>query len=349
MSYIVNSASNRANGSTKPAASGNSVKTPMPVPVPTPVVAKTTTVRSTTTAPRQDEHLVNTAMKIISEESGVVISELIDSVRFEDIGVDSLLGLMVSSRIRDELDIELDSNCFLEVATVHDFKNLLRGLASKLNPASVTTEVIAEVTEFVTPETQCPQIPQSTTEIPSDLWEKAFSIILEESGVSAQDLTPETLFADIGVDSLLSLVAVSRMKEELDIDVPEQALFIEYPTVRELQRRITGQTLETPSDSESNDSDMSASGSSICTPNTPLDTPSEKSYWDIRKDSVLLPRTNLKAIKPAWSLVLQGSSRTSTERLFLFPDGCGAATSYLKLPVLSPTTMVVAFNSPFMK
>jgi len=68
------------------------------------------------------------------------------------------------------------------------------------------------------------------------------------------------------------------------------------------------------------------------------------------EDNLIKPSNDsIQPLEPAWSLVLQGSPRLATEKLFLFPDGCGAATSYLRLPRISPTTAVIAFNSPFMK
>ena len=56
------------------------------------------------------------------------------------------------------------------------------------------------------------------------------------------------------------------------------------------------------------------------------------------------------APKPqAMSILLQGSPKTASKSLFLFPDGSGSATSYAPLPSISPTLALYALNSPFLK
>jgi naphtho-gamma-pyrone polyketide synthase len=54
-------------------------------------------------------------------------------------------------------------------------------------------------------------------------------------------------------------------------------------------------------------------------------------------------------VPTAWSISLQGSPKRAAQILFLFPDGCGAATSYLGLPKIKDSLAVVGFNSPYMK
>jgi hypothetical protein len=66
-----------------------------------------------------------------------------------------------------------------------------------------------------------------------------------------------------------------------------------------------------------------------------------------QKDYGLKPQA--PPLKPAWSLYLQGNSKTAERRLFLFPDGSGAATSYMRIPNIAPDTALIAFNSPVMK
>ncbi|KAL6705696.1 hypothetical protein ACN47E_006485 [Coniothyrium glycines] len=344
MSYIVNAASTRANGPKSNVIVEAKRETKSSV-VPANVVVKTTKKQSTIVNKPKDGHMITTAVKIISEESGISITELTDDTRFEDVGVDSLLGLMVSSRIRDELDIDIDSNCFLEVSTVGKFKDVLRGMTAGTEQTEVVTEVIEEVANAIDLGTHVSQLVQES----SGLWQKVLSIIVEESGVDAKELIGDIYFSDIGVDSLLSLVAVSRMRDELGIDIPEQSLFLDYPTVRGLQKRIVGETQSPSSEQEGSDSDTSTNVSAVFTPAATVETPMEEPLWSVRKDSMISSIAENLPIKAAWSIVLQGSAQKSTKRLFLFPDGCGAATSYLKLPPLSATTSVIAFNSPFMK
>ena len=78
------------------------------------------------------------------------------------------------------------------------------------------------------------QLPSNTGPDPSRL-ATALSIIAEESGLSVADLTETTVFADVGIDSLLGLTISARFKEELDMEFEFNAFFFDYPTVRDLK------------------------------------------------------------------------------------------------------------------
>jgi hypothetical protein len=46
--------------------------------------------------------------------------------------------------------------------------------------------------------------------------------------------------ADCEVDSLLLLIIASRFRNELDLEVENESLFMEHPTVRDLKRVLLG-------------------------------------------------------------------------------------------------------------
>ncbi|KXT08900.1 hypothetical protein AC579_8464 [Pseudocercospora musae] len=197
-------------------------------------------------------------------------------------------------------------------------------------------------------------------------------ILAEESGVVENDLKDDVELADIGIDSLLSLVICGRLRDELDVDIPERDLYTECCTIADVKKRLCGfdRNLEVDVHRHGDDarSDAGTEPSGPPTPHSGFSTPalqSDDSSLD-RIDTLPTPFTEAveielsrakksrtlplsASIAPAWSIYLQASKKRSSETLFLFPDGCGAATSYLSLPELSPTTAVIGFNSPFMK
>ena len=291
---------------------------------------------------------VTIAVQIISQESGIAIDELTDDARFEDIGLDSLLSLVVSSRIRDELEIEFESSIFLELNTVGSFKTYLRGLAGQTEETTTVTE---SVKEEVIPIIDGPL--EVDVDNSAAIWKGALDIIAEESLINVAELTSDTSFSDIGVDSLLSLVICSRLRDELELDISDKSLFMEFTTIESLRKHITGSSETVKVRRES-----SGSLSSINTPSSTSSPSSVKDFTgtpdteslDTSPSSIVKARVqDLPPVKPAWSITLQGSSKRATERLFLFPDGCGAATSYVNLPKVSPSTAVIGFNSPFMR
>ena len=99
---------------------------------------------------------------------------------------------------------------------------------------------------------------------------KILAIITEEVGVSLDELTDASTFADLGLDSLLSLTICGRFREELDLEV-ESSIFLEHPTVKDLKALFLEPIVRPPSpevessqtsDSEVFSPDEDASGSS---------------------------------------------------------------------------------------
>lgn len=87
---------------------------------------------------------------------------------------------------------------------------------------------------------------------------RALSIIAEEIGLTASDseLSPDSKFADFGIDSLLSLTIIGRFREELDMEFLS-SFFFDHPTVRDLVRGLSQENIlwsesasETPGTSE---------------------------------------------------------------------------------------------------
>lgn len=91
----------------------------------------------------------------------------------------------------------------------------------------VVTKVEKKV-EVVAPiEAAQPAAADSTTS-------KALQIIADESALDLEELTDEASFAELGVDSLMSLVIAEKFREQLNITV-NGSLFLEYPTIKDLR------------------------------------------------------------------------------------------------------------------
>jgi iterative type I PKS product template protein len=63
---------------------------------------------------------------------------------------------------------------------------------------------------------------------------KALQIIATESALDLMDLTDDATFANLGVDSLMSLVIAEKFREQLGV-VVGGSLFLEYPTIGDLR------------------------------------------------------------------------------------------------------------------
>ncbi|KAI9376384.1 hypothetical protein BJX61DRAFT_392728 [Aspergillus egyptiacus] len=63
---------------------------------------------------------------------------------------------------------------------------------------------------------------------------KALVLIAKEAALELSDLTDDASFANLGVDSLMSLVIAEKFREELGVTVTG-SLFLEYPTIGDLR------------------------------------------------------------------------------------------------------------------
>ena len=182
------------------------------------------------------------ALSIIAEESGLAETDLTDTTVFGDVGIDSLLGMMISTRFKEELDVDCDFNSlFFDYPTVSDLKTFLGGseanateIVSNSSSGATTPSPGSSATAITTPATDKGAL------TPKVDFSSALQIISEESGIATEDLTDDTDFTDVGVDSLLSLVIVSRLRDELELDIQHESLFLECPTVGDLRRFLLG-------------------------------------------------------------------------------------------------------------
>ncbi|RBR03687.1 uncharacterized protein FIESC28_11725 [Fusarium coffeatum] len=180
----------------------------------------------------------STAIRIISEESGIEVADFTDGTTFSDVGIDSLLGLTISARFQEELDIDLDFNAlFFEHPTVKDLRDFLQGPEEDVSGSS-SSAASDSGRETDTSGSATPELREEFVKTIDVEFERALEIISEESGVARADLDDDTNFADCGVDSLLSLVIASRFQDAFDLDVRHEQLFMECQTVADLRTML---------------------------------------------------------------------------------------------------------------
>ena len=277
--------------------------------------------------------LVASALKIISEESGVALAELEDACVFADMGLDSLLSLVITSRFREELPVDVPvEGFFVTYPTVAELRTYLGQHESSQAPQSTVLPVVVAPVPAMTIALPQAVVPQASSSVN---WTTALSIISEESGISIAELTDDCVFADMGIDSLLSLVIVSRFSEELEMDIALESIFTDYPTVGEIKVLFLS---DQPSSDETSSSPSSIDGNNA--------TPSSETSGFFQEDESIQKPTRAP-VPQTTSVVLQGSPSKTDKTLFLFPDGAGSATSYAGIPRVDSTVCVVGLNSPY--
>ncbi|RCI12041.1 hypothetical protein L249_0133, partial [Ophiocordyceps polyrhachis-furcata BCC 54312] len=179
------------------------------------------------------------ALEIIADESGLRAEELEDNVCFCDIGVDSLLALDISSRLANELGVDMDFNMLLfECPTVGDLKHVFSRDFDCFNTCHSYDSEAQTCAAETESSSSSPELGAPAHDVD---FQRVLGIIAEESGLKMGDLNDDTNFADAGIDSLLSLVIINRFRTELDLDLSSEALFLECSTVAEMKTLMVAQ------------------------------------------------------------------------------------------------------------
>ena len=79
-------------------------------------------------------------LDIIAEECGVALSELADANSFVDLGVDSLMQLAISGRMREDIEIDVHSSLFTDHPTIGALKSYLGTLEGNIDGVSDSSE-----------------------------------------------------------------------------------------------------------------------------------------------------------------------------------------------------------------
>lgn len=80
-----------------------------------------------------------------------------------------------------------------------------------------------------------PPAPEETVQASADSTSaKALQLVADEAGLDPADLDDEASFADLGVDSLMSLVIAEKLRADLGVKVGG-SLFLDYPTIGEMR------------------------------------------------------------------------------------------------------------------
>lgn len=304
---------------------GPQLTKPKPTPVSNAKPSAATPVPTKSNGPS----IITRAMNIVAEEIGVTVAELSDNSNFADFGVDSLLSLTIAGKFREELDMDVESSVFVECPTVKDLKAFL----AQQSPTEQDSVELAKVSDVEGPSvnssssaTECGSVYTddggSVTSVEDDdVDTMAFirATLAEEIGVSKEEITGSTNLAELGMDSLLSLTVLGKLRETLSIDLPSD-LFVENTTLDAVEAVLGLKPKAAPAPRKVEKEPSSAK-----------------------------PRPPPASMPPATSILLQGNPKTAKKTLFLFPDGSGSSTSYAVLSRIGSDIAVYGLNCPYMK
>lgn len=299
-------------------------------------------------------------MDLIGQEVGVEPSELKTESEFAELGVDSLLSLTITSKIRDELGLDFPPSLFIDHPTVGDLQVLIGGgeddgLPATRSSSNSSSDEESDETQLTSSATSVFQDTLQQEESSSRLTGSLLVVrqtIAEETRVPIDELKPSTSLTEIGVDSLLGLTISGKLQELLDLDIPG-SMFVEFETLQDVEEALCkalglkNSNLKRPG--EPSNYYSAALDASLANSNIPWSSGS--SDRQISLEDTGHQTLAVTSLPQATSILLSGSPQTSRLSLFLFPDGSGSASSYAALATVIDTSSIAVYglNCPWRK
>lgn len=313
----------------------------------------------------------NSILAIIAEEAGLDIDSLADNSKFEDLQIDQLLVISITTKIRDSTGLDIPTSVFSD-ATVGDVRRYCETEFQLSSADNSDDSDSGESNE--TPPSSVTSPPGEKADA-GDLLNTFLSIVAEETGYAIEDMQEDTLFEDLGVDSLMSVAITDAIKKQTGIDVPA-AFFSVHPTVGSVRKELLSQhetslpeehleqsvaekpapvATEPPVQKDPIDNESKAAKPlksetkakvELAVPRESKAEPTPKKSEDLRVE----PAAD-KAEEPKYSskvVFLQGRRSSNETPLFLITDGAGSATAYIHLPSFPSGLPIYALESPFL-
>ncbi|TEY32601.1 hypothetical protein BOTCAL_0716g00010 [Botryotinia calthae] len=278
-----------------------------------PTLASDTSSQTSVEALDLSPVLLNT----IATKTGVSILEMEDNSSFEDLGIDSQMSISIIADFRKRTGVELPAAFFSNFPTVVEAKGELDSVSENIPIPPSKPMIKREQRQNLVAKRQISSSPTQAqnNKKPKNTSETTqstalFKIVAAELGLDITELTPSTEFAEIGVDSMLSIRILSIFKKQSGTELPA-AFFNSNPTITSAREELDG-----PPSFQSNH------------------TTTSKFQPKLHKSRVIL---------------IQGKSHSKATPLFLATDGSGAVTPYIHFPALPRGRKIYALESPFLE
>lgn len=261
---------------------------------------------------RQSEQSTNSLLDLIAGELGLAISEISPKDNLSELGVDSLMALTLVSRLREEMGIDITHSKFLELSTISQLLDVLNEV-----PHAVVNGPVGEgpTKDQAGNHSSSPSSGSSFVDIitpdssADDTLHLVKHIILEETGLAEDELEATADLSSLGIDSLMSLTVLRKIREE-GVELPTD-FFLQHTTMNEVARALLS----------SND--------------------------NVRPEDILRS-TDDKGLGAKSILLQRRSNPASSKTLFLFPDGSGSPASYAGLGQLHEDFDIYGLVCPFL-
>lgn len=211
---------------------------------------------------------------------------------------------------------------------------------------------------------------QEASELPTiQVFNSILAIVATESGCTLDDMTDDTRYLDLGVDSVMAITILSKVRRDVGVDLPA-AFLMDNETIGESRASLKAlfhSDVDTDSDMGELDAALSQHSTLLLSPSSCLDTPcssrssvsiscvADSDGGDIEavqtqpKQEVRdkLPQKQVEYVSKITHY--QGSRSFDSKKLFFIADETGSTFGYIQFPSLGPSLGVYGVESPFTK
>ncbi|CAM2008614.1 SDR family NAD(P)-dependent oxidoreductase [Acanthopleuribacter pedis] len=227
-------------------------------PAPNEVVATETTAIEKTRQPLQEpetavrgrEALLERLTMMFSKQLGVERGELEPDTPFEEVGLDSVAMMTLLDKLETEFGKTLDPNALIEYASLDSFADYLLELGigageATASPATTTWKNPARTAPVSPPPRAVaqPAEPTKPREAPvrqdsaDQVRETIMDLCVEILMVERTDLSPESDFTELGLDSIGMMNMLDRLEQTYGTALAPDS-FSMYPTVMDLAAHL---------------------------------------------------------------------------------------------------------------
>ncbi|KAK3297920.1 beta-ketoacyl synthase [Chaetomium fimeti] len=228
----------------------------------------------------------------------------------------------------------------------------------------------------ITTERMLPTKAAESGNTPDNMIKALLAIIISESGCSAEEVSDESHYSDLGVDSVMAINILAQLSKDLDLHLPA-AFFLENETIGDSKRSLLAHLGSTSEEADDNGpeptpplppssiiwsepSHSHTTTTSHSTPSTPpelasCDGANTPPTPDLTKANLLLPSTtdgDNPPQDPSTTITAQIThyqgprTPTTTHNLFFLPDDTGSSFAYITLPPMGTDLGVYGVDLP---
>lgn len=274
-------------------------------------------------------------LKCVSKRSGLSVADMDHASTFTDMGIDSQMSIAIVSDFQKETGVELPATFFSNCPTVADVQD---ELGSKEEKAPIAVKAVAKAqkverarsrtsTRSRTPARSRTPKPAPKAKAPVTQSSRLIKLLADTLETPVSELKEVTSFAELGVDSMMSIQILGQFQKDTGIELPA-SFFNDYSSVAAIQEEL---------DDEPVASNTLAPPEPESRPSTPTVKVTPASSSSSKSQSEHVSR----------AILIQGKSRNTDPPLFLVTDGSGTVESYIHFPALPGGRRIYGLESPF--